>query len=63
MDSTIKGVLASINIAYRIVEHNGRRFTKSELTKVLHYGLKQGYDLLSQITDSDIHNALSESQS
>jgi hypothetical protein len=60
MDGNIKGALAQINKSYHIIEHNGKTFSKSQLKAILEYGIKKGYELLSEFSDEEINQILNE---
>ena len=54
MKADIKGVLLNLNKAYVMFEHdNGKRMTKTEVRKLMEYGLKKGYKTTDEITPKD----------
>jgi hypothetical protein len=54
MNADIQGALDQINRVWRYFEHRGKSMTKPEVTAVLKYGLKKGYENTGQITDQEV---------
>lgn len=62
MYADIKGALNQLNKSYRVFEHKGKSMTKSEVKKVLEYGLKRGYKSTSEFTEDEIDKILNKHQ-
>jgi len=60
MDADIKGCLNQINRSWKAFEHNGKPMTKTQVKKVLEYGLSKGYETVSQITDQEVNKILNQ---
>ena len=59
MDADIKGCLNQINRSWKAFEHKGKSMTKKQVKSVLEYGLSKGYEVVSQISDSEVEKILS----
>lgn len=60
MDADIKGCLDAINKSYKVFEHKGKPMTKTQVKKVLEYGLSRGCDSTSQLSDEEVDKILKE---
>lgn len=58
MDADIQGCLDQINRSYRAFEHKGESMTKAEVKAVLEYGISKGYKAVSELSDNEIDNIL-----
>lgn len=58
MTASIKGALAQLNTSYRAFTHKGKRIKKSDVKKVLEYGLEKGYETTDEITDEEVDKIL-----
>ena len=58
MDVDIKGCLNQINKSWKAFEHNGKPMTKSQVIKVLNYGLSKGYKAISEISDDEVNKII-----
>jgi len=58
MHADLKGALAQINRSWRTFEHRDRPMTKSEVRKVLMYGLEKGYKTTAEFTDEEVDQVL-----
>ena len=58
MNADIKGALERIDKVYHLFEHKGHRMTKTEVTKILEYGIKRGYTSTGELTDSEVDEIL-----
>ena len=58
MDADIKGCLNQINKSYKAFEHKGKIMSKVQVKAVLQYGLSKGYESVSQISDDETDNVL-----
>lgn len=54
MNADIKGALSQINKSYRAFEHRGKPMTKSQVKKVLEYGISKGYSSTGELTDKEV---------
>lgn len=54
MHADIQGALNQINRSYKAFTHNGKKMSKSEVKKVLEYGLKRGYKTTDELTDEEV---------
>lgn len=62
MDADIKGALNQLNKSYKAFEHDGKPMTKNQVKHCLQYGLEKGYEVVSQLTETDIKIALKRSE-
>ena len=62
MNADLKGALQQLNKSYRAFEHKGKSMTKSQVKKVLEYGIKQGYKDTGQLTDAEVDKILSDNE-
>lgn len=53
MDASIEGVLANPS-TWRLFTHKGVDMNKHDVQRVLIYGQRKGYTLVSEITDEEI---------
>jgi hypothetical protein len=58
MNADIQGALDQINRVWKAFEHKGQRMTKPQVTAVLKYGLKKGYENTGQITDQEVDEVI-----
>jgi len=58
MNASIQGALNQINKSYKAFTHKGKAMTKQQVKAVLEYGLKQGYDNTSQLSDSEVYKII-----
>jgi len=54
MHADLKGALAQLDKSYRWFEHKGNKMSKSDVKKVLEYGIKNGYETTAQLSDEEI---------
>lgn len=54
MKADIKGALMQIKKSYKFFEHRGKPMTKSQVIKVLKYGLEKGYCNTGEFTDEEV---------
>ncbi len=59
MNASIQGALKQLNKSYSTFEHRGKRMSKSDVKKVLEYGLKKGYESTNQFSDEEVDKLLS----
>lgn len=60
MDASIRGALNHINSSWKEFTHKGKRMTKAQVKAVLEFGIDQGFEKVSQISDADIDRIISE---
>jgi len=60
MHADIAGALMQINKSYKAFEHRGKPMTKSQVIKVLKYGLSKGYTNTGQFTDDEVDEILKD---
>lgn len=58
MHADLRGALQQINKSYRAFEHRGKPLTKSQVIKVLEYGINMGYKTTEEISDSEVDKIL-----
>lgn len=58
MHADIKGALQQINTSYHAFTHRGRFLSKSDVKKVLEYGLSKGYKTTEELTDKEVDKIL-----
>lgn len=61
MHADIKGALSNINKgggAWRVFEHNGKPLSKSEVVKLLEYGINKGYTTTEEFKDQEVAEIL-----
>jgi hypothetical protein len=54
MNADIKGALEQVNKWYRVFEHRGQRMTKTQVKRLLEYGIKKGYEHTGEFTDEEV---------
>lgn len=54
MNADIQGALNQINHSWRAFEHKGKPMTKSQVKRVLEYGLAKGYTTTDQLTEKEV---------
>jgi len=62
MDADIQGALNQIERSYKAFNHNGKPMTKNQVKNCLKYCLELGYEVVSQLTETDIKIALKRSE-
>ena len=58
MHADIKGALEQINKSHKAFTHRGRFLSKSDVKKVLEYGLSKGYKTTAELTDKEVDKVL-----
>ena len=58
MHADINGALANINKSWRVFQHKGNPMTKAQVTAVLLYAQRMGYDTTAELTDEEIDQVL-----
>lgn len=58
MNADIKGALDQINKSYRSFTHRDRFLSKSDVRKVLEYGLAKGYKTTEELMDDEVDKIL-----
>lgn len=62
MNASIIGLLANIKkggSGWRAMDHKGKRLSKSEVVRILEYGLNKGYKGIGEFTDEEVDEMLS----
>ncbi|WP_438423109.1 hypothetical protein [Aquimarina macrocephali] len=54
MHADIQGALNQINTSYKAFEHNDKKLTKSQVRKILEYGLSKGYKTTRDFKDEEV---------
>ena len=58
MNADIKGALEQINKSYPAFTHRGRFMSKSDVKRVLEYGISKGYKTTEELSDSEVDKVL-----
>jgi hypothetical protein len=58
MNADIKGALDQLNKSYQAFTHRGRFLSKSDVKRVLEYGLSKGYKTTDELSDKEVDNVL-----
>ena len=58
MNADLKGALEQINRSWKAFEHRGKKMTKSQVRKVLEYGISKGYATTAELKNEEVDNIL-----
>lgn len=58
MHADLIGALEQVNKAYKAFEHRGQKMSKSEVIKVLKYGISKGYKSTAELNDDEVDKLL-----
>jgi len=58
MHADLIGALEQVNKAYKAFEHRGKKMSKSEVIKVLKYGISKGYKSTAELNDDEVDELL-----